>query len=132
LIRGHLGSYYNPRPHYTVYLASGRREVSGGWESFRVADASKPRRIGRTSVELCSVACGVAFGVENRMARIHIGPDDTSNHNNWGYLDPFGGTLGCNRGSPKTDPLYHSDVARYGSVLVRNNLAVTPRLPLNW
>jgi hypothetical protein len=128
LIRGHLGSYYNPRPQYAVYLALGRREVWAGWESVRVANASKPRRIVCTSFELCSVAGGVAFGVENRIARIHIRPDDTSNNNNRRYLDSFGGTLGWNRGSPKTDPLYHSDVAWYGSVLVRNHLAVT----LNW
>ncbi len=60
------------------------------------------------------------------MARLHIRPDDASNNNNRGYLDSFGGTFGWNRGSPKTNPLHHSDFTRHNSVLVRNDPAVKP------
>jgi len=126
--RGHLDSYYHPRSQYADYLALRCREVSASAESFRVARPSKPRWIGCTSFELCRVACGAVFGVENRLARFQIRPDDTSNNNNRSYLDSFGRTPGGNRGSPKTNPL-HSDVARYGAVLVRNDFAVMPGLP---
>lgn len=78
------------------------------------------------------MVCGVAFGVENRVARLRIRPDGTSNNNNRGYLDSLGGTFGWNRGSPKTSPIHHSDITWYGSFLVRNDPAVTPRLPINW
>jgi hypothetical protein len=66
------------------------------------------------------------------LARLRIRPDGTSNNNNRGYLDSLGGTFGWNRGSPKANPVHHSDITWYGSFLVRNDPAVTPRLPINW
>ncbi len=45
---------------------------------------------------------GLLLAWRHRVARLHIGPDDTSNNNNRGCLDSFGGILGWNRGSPKT------------------------------